>query len=494
MPSRHCGLFGWLGSCLALAVACAGAGAPSPKPKPVASHSAAPPPAPTQSAAVQCPDDQEHQPGLGCVYVADGSPPTAVGLAMRPIPDGRVGEPPDGRMVRSFWLDERSVTAADYRACLDAGSCSAPEKGEHCAWGQQGKESEPLSCATWEQASAYCGWAKKRLPTDLEWDRLAEKPDVYGIAGVGGELAEWTADHFCSEEIGGCGHSRVIRGHRKPADRGRFLPSLSPTWVGFRCAWSTSEPRRAASPPPLLPLVTATPGRVLCNTTSCDLSAAVCCHNTQDGLGRCIPKEQRTCRSPELWSQCDENADCDGNKVCCPSWGCSGGCPEDRMCQDRPCDQGDEICLPGGQCRAGFECEAEAGHRRGRCRWQDVGAWCGTKRCSGDKPVCCLPAGKTSGYCSANDCKTGQYRLACSRPGDCGGSACGVSQSFAADPNAPNPGYTCTTLSHMVQAVACDTIRDCPRHPPTGTVAKACRQTAEVPRGVKECIYFDGAP
>ncbi|RLB65058.1 MAG: hypothetical protein DRI90_03010 [Deltaproteobacteria bacterium] len=55
-------------------------------------------------------------------------------------------------------------------------------------------------------------------------------------------------------------------------------------------------------------------------------------------------------------------------------------------------------------------------------------------------------------------------------------------------------GLSCIPMNHMLNAVACDTLRDCPRHPPTGAEPKACRHTAGLPRGVKECIYFDGTP
>ena len=155
-----------------------------------------------------------------------------------------------------------------------------------------------------------------------------------------------------------------------------------------------------------------------------------------------------------------------------------------------PCDQGDEVCLPGGQCRKGFACKAPPGGRRGRCYWQDVGAWCGNKRCSGDEPVCCRDPDKTAGHCSARLCKRGEQRLACSRPRDCGGSTCGRNQYFG-DPTAPQPGYVCTTLSHLVFEVLCDKLSDCPPHPPTGQKASACRRSEGLPRGVKACVYLD---
>jgi len=482
----------WLAPTAWLALAaCGTAGAPSPpapQPGPVASLSE-PAPSAMPTATVQCPEDQDHEPGKGCVYLADGTPPQGKGATMWPIPGGRIGEAVDGTMVPSFWIDERAVTVANYLECVKAGPCGQPATGEYCPWGVAGKEAEPAECVSWHHAEAYCAWAGKRLPTDSEWDRLAPKHEGYGVTGLGGEQSEWTASYYCSEKIGGCGHSRVLRGYREPAARERSLPTLAHVRFAFRCAWSERAPRSSEAPPPQVPLVTTTPGKVLCNTTSCDLSISVCCHNTVDGVGHCVPKGKRSCSWPELWSTCDEHADCAGGKNCCPSSGCSGGCPEERICVDGPCEQGDEICLPGGNCRTGFECQTEPGARRGYCRWANVGAWCGTKRCSGDKPLCCLPDGKSVGYCSADQCKPRERRLLCASPKDCGGSTCGSNFFMAAPPEVNDGTMACIQQSHVLNQVACESVRDCPRHPPSGALPKACGHTDGLPRGVKECIF-----
>ena len=487
----------WLMPLAWLALAACGAASTSSPSAPQAGPVATlvdPAPSATGIVTVECPDGQEHEPGRGCVYVADGTPPSGKGATLRPIPDGRIGEAVDGKMVPSFWIDERAATVADYLECVKAGACAQPERVEGCPFGVAGKEGEPLSCVSWHHAKAYCTWAGKRLATDGEWDRLAPKYEAYGVTGLGGELSEWTASTYCSEAIGGCGYSRVLRGYREPAVRERCLPNLARGRFGFRCAWSETAPQPSEAPPPQVPLVTTTPGEILCNTTTCDLSISSCCHNTEDGVGRCVPKGQRSCTLPELWTECDEHADCGGGKNCCPSWGCSGGCPEERICVDGPCEQGDEICLPGGNCRSGFECQTEPGQRRGYCGWANNGAWCGTKRCSGDEPLCCLPDGKAIGYCAADSCKPKERRLFCTSPRDCGGSTCGTNHFLAAPPEVNDRTMACIQQSHVLNEVACDTVRDCPRHPPSGALPKACRHTVGMPRGAKECIFSHDVP
>jgi ergothioneine biosynthesis protein EgtB len=53
----------------------------------------------------------------------------------------------------------------------------------------------PAACAThisWDDAQAYCQWARCRLPTEAEWDMAARTQDDFEW----GEVWEWTADNF----------------------------------------------------------------------------------------------------------------------------------------------------------------------------------------------------------------------------------------------------------------------------------------------------------
>ena len=75
--------------------------------------------------------------------------------------------------VASFWLDKTEVTVAAYEECEKAGACTKPGEGKQCNWGKKERANHPVNCVDWTQATAYCQWAGKRLPTEAEWEYAA---------------------------------------------------------------------------------------------------------------------------------------------------------------------------------------------------------------------------------------------------------------------------------------------------------------------------------
>ena len=75
--------------------------------------------------------------------------------------------------VKTFQMAKILVTVGQYKACVDAGACAAPDTGGYCNWGVSGREQHPINCVDWDQAKAFSEWAGGRLPSEAEWEYAA---------------------------------------------------------------------------------------------------------------------------------------------------------------------------------------------------------------------------------------------------------------------------------------------------------------------------------
>jgi formylglycine-generating enzyme required for sulfatase activity len=192
--------------------------------------------------------------------------------------------------VAAFELDVTEVTVAAYTVCVQRGACSPPattgiyngrDTGPRttCNGDRPDRRRHPVNCVDWEQATAYCRAAGKRLPTEEEWEYAARggadgrtyswgeatpryqlcwsrghrrnntcavgsfPRGAYGLADMAGNVLEWTASEYQAGEV-----DRVLRGGNwlddEPSDvrgavRLRYAPLDRNEFIGFRCARST---------------------------------------------------------------------------------------------------------------------------------------------------------------------------------------------------------------------------------------------------------------
>ena len=110
--------------------------------------------------------------------------------------------------VASFRLDRTEVTVAAYGECVRAGRCSEPEafrdeRGNYrsfCNWRHpQGRATHPANCVDFQQATSFCTWAGKRLPSEEEWEYAAR-------GGAEGRKYPWGNDEPNETRLNACGN------------------------------------------------------------------------------------------------------------------------------------------------------------------------------------------------------------------------------------------------------------------------------------------------
>ena len=190
-------------------------------------------------------------------------------------------------MLSGYYIDRTEVTQSEFKKCVDAGECGTPD----CGWDPTGDPDKPVVCVDWNDATAYCTWAGKRLPTEAEWEKAARGTDgrkypwgnetatcdyavmsvcpgdamdvcskspagdsPYGLCDMAGNVWEWVSDWYDSgyytyspalNPTGPVsGSYRVIRGGSfdfnsgslRASNRYDGSPSVGYGVLGFRCS------------------------------------------------------------------------------------------------------------------------------------------------------------------------------------------------------------------------------------------------------------------
>jgi formylglycine-generating enzyme required for sulfatase activity len=94
--------------------------------------------------------------------------------------------------VDGYLIDRTEVTASRYKACMDGGACTAPDDA---AFEPDTKPNHPVSGVSWDQASAFCAWMDRRLPTEAEWEKAARGGcELYANCPTQARVYPWGAE------------------------------------------------------------------------------------------------------------------------------------------------------------------------------------------------------------------------------------------------------------------------------------------------------------
>ena len=107
----------------------------------------------------------------------------------------------------AFWIDQTEVTNAMYARCVQAGACLPPSSSGSSTraiyFNDLAFERYPVVYVSWIDASAYCTWAGRRLPSEAEWEKAARGTDgrlyVWGNQSVSGGLVNF-CDKNCPKD------------------------------------------------------------------------------------------------------------------------------------------------------------------------------------------------------------------------------------------------------------------------------------------------------
>lgn len=223
-------------------------------------------------------------------------------------------QPVEEVTISPFYIDMTEVTNKAYAACVAAGVCTQPAMLEF--YSDPNYADHPVVYVNWDQATAYCQWAGKRLPREAEWEKaarwdprssqsyvypwgntfeagrantrvagrggtspvteFAQDISPWGVLGMAGNVSEWVSDWYFKGynglgtlnptgppnqplaepfRVGRGGSFQSMASYARAGQRLDVPPATVQAWLGFRCVADA-----AGAVPAMTPTLAETPG------------------------------------------------------------------------------------------------------------------------------------------------------------------------------------------------------------------------------------------
>lgn len=80
--------------------------------------------------------------------------------------------------LSAFWIDESEVTNQMYAMCVTDSKCAPPLPTKDIAYYDDPQFADyPVINVTWGDATTYCLWAGRTLPSEAQWEKAARGPN-----------------------------------------------------------------------------------------------------------------------------------------------------------------------------------------------------------------------------------------------------------------------------------------------------------------------------
>lgn len=203
-------------------------------------------------------------------------------------------QPVEEITLSGFFMDVTEVTNSDYASCVAAEVCTEPSNLIY--YQDTAFALHPVTYVSYDQATTYCEWAGKRLPTEAEWEKAArwngdlgqsttfpwgdqydpgrantasaglggtaavqtftQDVSYFGVYDLTGNVTEWVTDWYYPEYTGlgtlnptgpdgqplpepyrvaRGGNWQSIESYSRSGHRYDVPPQSAAPWLGFRC-------------------------------------------------------------------------------------------------------------------------------------------------------------------------------------------------------------------------------------------------------------------